>query len=82
MNNNQNFESLDIITIMGFIAQMQNIQKDNEEKEYIHQVIHAISDEIQKLHKENDKIEYKLDKILEALGENKNDFNNKSNERT
>lgn len=67
MNNNQNFESLDIITIMGFIAQMQNIQKDNKEKEYIHQIIHIISDEIQKLHKENDRIEYKLDKILEIL---------------
>lgn len=67
MNNNQNFEALDIITLMGFIAQMQNIEKDNKEKEYIHQVIHAISDEIQKLHKENDRIEYKLDKILEIL---------------
>ena len=67
MNNNQNLEALDIINLMGFIAQMQNIQKDAKEKEYIHQVIYTISNEIQKLHKENDRIEYKLDKILEIL---------------
>ena len=82
MNINQNLESLDIITLISFIAQIENIQKDNNEKEYIHKVIHAISNQIQKLHKENDRIEYKLNKILKALGENKNDFNNKSNERT
>ena len=44
MNNNQNFESLDIITLISFIAQIENIQKDNNEKEYIHKVIYAISD--------------------------------------
>ena len=71
INNNKDFESLDIITILGFIAQIQNIQKDNEEKQYIHNVIHAISNEIQKLHKQNNEIKYKLDKILEILNKRK-----------
>ena len=66
-NNNQNFETLDLITLIGFIAQIQNIKIDAEEKDYIHNVIKAIADEIQKLHEENDRIESKLNKILELL---------------
>lgn len=68
MNNNQNFETLDLITLIGFIAQIQNMKIDAEEKDYIHDVIKAIADEIQKLHEENDRIESKLNKILELLG--------------
>lgn len=67
-NNNQNFEILDLITLIGFIAQIQNMKIDAEEKDYIHNVIKAIADEIQKLHEENDRIESKLNKILELLG--------------
>ena len=66
-NNNQNFETLDLITLIGFIAQIQNMKIDAEEKDYIHNVIKAIADEIQKLHEENDRIESKLNKILELL---------------
>lgn len=68
MNNNQNFETLDLITLIGFIAQIQNMKIDAKEKDYIHDVIKAIADEIQKLHEENDRIESKLNKILELLG--------------
>ena len=54
MNNQQNFETLDILSILSFIAQMENIKKDNQQQEYIHSVIKAIAVEIEKLHKEND----------------------------
>ena len=50
------------------MAQIQNMKIDAEEKDYIHDVIKAIADEIQKLHEENDRIESKLNKILELLG--------------
>ena len=35
-NSNSNIEGLDLISIMGFIAQMTNISEDKKEKEYIH----------------------------------------------
>ena len=50
MNNNQNFEALDILTLISFIAQIQNMNEDTKEKTYIHEVIKAISIEIEKLH--------------------------------
>lgn len=45
------------------------MEEDAIEKDYIHKVIQAISDEIEKLHKENDIIMEKLDRILERLEE-------------
>lgn len=65
--NNNNFETLDLITVISFLAQITNIQKDTEEKEYIHAVIKAIANEIEKLHRENDRIEYKLNLLLERV---------------
>ena len=69
MNNNQNFEALDLITLIGFIAQVQNMQQDSKEKDYIHNVIFAIANEIDRLHKQNDRIEHKIDKVLQILKE-------------
>ena len=66
-NNNNNFEALDAITIVSFLAQLQNMEEDEKEKEYIHKVILAIANEIEKLHKENDRLEAKIDKILQIL---------------
>ena len=66
MTNNQ-FESLDAITIISFLAQLQNMAEDTKEKEYIHQVIATIATQIEKLHKENDRIEQKLNQILQIL---------------
>lgn len=67
MNNNQNFEALDILTLISFIAQIQNMNQDAKQKQYIHDVIKAIAEEIEKLHKENDRLEKKINKILEIL---------------
>ena len=74
MNNNEyrNFEALDLLTLISFLAQIQNMNEDTKEKTYIHEVIKAISIEIEKLHKQNERIEAKIDQILER---NKNDFN-------
>lgn len=67
--NNKQFETLDAITIVGFLAQLENMADDSKEKEYIHNVVFAIANEIEKLHQENNRIEQKLDKILQILKE-------------
>ena len=67
MDNNQNFEALDLLTLISFLVQIENIDKDTKEKAYIHDVIKAIAQQIEKLHKENDRIENKIDKILKIL---------------
>ena len=54
--NNKNFNMLDLITVIGFLAQMQNIQGDEKQAQKNNAIIKAISDEIDKLHKENDAI--------------------------
>ena len=43
MNNNQNLEALDLLAIISFIAQIENMNEDKKEKEYIHTVIKAIA---------------------------------------
>lgn len=58
---------LDILTIFGLKTQLENIARDVEETEYIHKVIHAISDEITKLHEENDKILAELAEVKEMI---------------
>ena len=74
--NNQNYqqeqnnlEALDILTILSFVMQSNNIQKDEIQTEYIHKVIKAIANEIQKLHQENDVIIKQNEKILNLLEE-------------
>ena len=67
MDNNQNLEALDLLAIISFIAQIENMNKDSKEKEYIHAVIKAIAQQIDKLHKENDRIENKLNEVLKIL---------------
>ena len=43
MDNNQNFEALDLLTLISFLVQIENIDKDTKEKAYIHDVIKAIA---------------------------------------
>lgn len=64
---NEDFDLLDILTILSFCAQLKNIEEDKIEKDYIHTVIKRIGEEIDKLHQENDLIIEKLNKVL---GEN------------
>lgn len=73
MNNKQEqWDFLDALTLIGFIAQIQNMEKDERETDYIHKVIRAIANEIQKLHNENDLIMMKLNDLEGLI---KNDFN-------
>lgn len=69
MNEYQDFEFLDIINILGFVAQLLNMFGDEKQTNYIHKVIRAISDEIQKLHNENDMIMKQNEEILNLLKE-------------
>lgn len=63
----ENLDMLDALSVISFMAQIQNIEEDNIETEFIHKVIKAIAEEINKLHKENDIIMEKLDKISNYL---------------
>ena len=78
MNNNDNTNNkmLDVLTVLGFAAQIQNISDDKTQTEYIRKVIQVIADEIEKLHKENDIIIKQNEEILKMLGGgNKNGVN-------
>ena len=65
MNNNinQNLKDLDIIGLLSFFMQADNIKDDNQQKIINQLVLQAIANEIEKLHKENDDIINKLNKI-------------------
>ena len=67
MNENQQFDFLDVISLMGFFAQMENLDKDQKYEEFIKKIIIGLVQEIEKLHKENEDIINKLNQILEKL---------------
>lgn len=71
MNNNKNFnnsvEGMDLLSIYSLIKQLENMKLDSEQTIYIRKVILAISDEIAKLHKENDMIMAQNEEILKIL---------------
>ena len=58
LNNNeqQSFNMLDMLSLISFMAQMKNMSDDDKTKLKNNSIIKAISDEIDKLHKENDDI--------------------------
>lgn len=60
---------LDAINLASFIAQMDNLTKDEIQNNYMQQVIQAISKEINKLHKENDRIIKQNEEIIKILKE-------------
>ncbi len=68
-NNSSNgeFGFLDILAMISFLAQINNMDKDDMQNEYIHKVIKAIANEIEKLHKENDIIIEQNEKILKEI---------------
>jgi glycerol dehydrogenase-like iron-containing ADH family enzyme len=68
-NENQQFEILDALNIVGFFAQLDNMSKDEEQSKYIQTVIQALANEVEKLHKENDIIIEQNDEILKLLKE-------------
>lgn len=45
---------LDLLNVFSLWAQIDNMNMDKKQTEYIRKVIKAIADEIDKLHKEND----------------------------
>jgi hypothetical protein len=53
--------------LISFALQLQNIEEDNEEKEFIHKTILAVAGEIEKLHQENEEILAQNKEIIELL---------------
>ena len=58
---------LDLLNVFSLWAQVENMQMDAEQSEYISKVIKAIANEIEKLHKENDIIIKQNEEILRLL---------------
>ena len=55
-NTNKNFDILDMLSLISFMAQIKNMSDDDKAALKNNSIIKAISDEIDKLHKENDDI--------------------------
>lgn len=58
---------LDLLNVFSLWAQVDNMNMDRQQTVYIHTVIKAIANEIEKLHRENDIIMRQNEKILEML---------------
>ena len=59
LNNNnalRNFDILDILSLVSFMAQIKNMSDDERAALKNNSIIKAVADEIDKLHKENDDI--------------------------
>jgi glycerol dehydrogenase-like iron-containing ADH family enzyme len=69
MNENQQFEILDALNVVGFFAQLDNMSKDEEQSKYIQTIIKALANEVEKLHKENDIIIEQNNEIIRLLKE-------------
>ena len=68
-NNNLNF--VDILSLISFYMQVKNIDEDKKQTKYINDVILAINYEIQKLHEENDIIISEIKKLRREYGTNR-----------
>lgn len=62
---------LDLLNVFSLWAQIDNMNMDAKQSDYIRKVIKAIADEIDKLHKENDIIIKQNEEILRLLQNNK-----------
>ena len=58
---------LDLLNVFSLWAQVDNMNMDKVQTEYIRKVIKAIANEIEKLHKENDIIIKQNEEILKRL---------------
>lgn len=70
-NNNRGFEILDMLSILSFSIQLNNIAKDEKQTKYIQDVILALAHEIELLHKENDILIAQNKEILDFLKKDK-----------
>lgn len=70
-NDNRGFEILDILSILSFSIQLNNIAKDEKQTKYIQDVILALAHEIELLHKENDVLIAQNKEILDFLKKDK-----------
>ena len=69
LKESNNLKFFDILNILSFYTQLENIQKDNEQNKLIKQIIKAIANEINLLHKENEKIINQNEHIIKLLKE-------------
>lgn len=66
-NNGGQFEFLDILAMVGFCAQLDNMSKNGRYTNFISNFLDTISNEIELLHKENEIIIQQNEEILNLL---------------
>ena len=66
-NKQENLDMLDIITMLSFMAQIQNIKEDKVQNLWINKVIKNLFQEINKLHYENELLFKKLEEVENAI---------------
>lgn len=66
-NKQENLDILDIITMLSFMAQIQNIKEDKVQNLWINKVIKTLFQEINKLHYENELLFKKLEEVENAI---------------
>ena len=66
-NKQENLDMLDIITMLSFMAQIQNIKEDKAQNIWINKVIQTLFQEINKLHYENELLFKKLEEVENAI---------------
>ena len=66
-NKQENLDILDIITMLSFMAQIQNIKEDKAQNIWINKIIKILFQEINKLHYENELLFKKLEEVENAI---------------
>lgn len=66
-NKQENLDILDIITMLSFMAQIQNIKEDKAQNIWINKIIQTLFQEINKLHYENELLFKKLEEVENAI---------------
>lgn len=66
-NKQENLDILDIITMLSFMVQIQNIKEDKVQNLWINKVIKTLFQEINKLHYENELLFKKLEEVENAI---------------
>lgn len=66
-NEQENLDMLDIITMLSFIAQIQNMKEDRVQNLWINKVIKTLFQEVNKLHYENELLFKKLEEVENAI---------------
>ena len=66
-NKQENLDILDIITMLSFMVQIQNIKEDKVQNLWINKVIKTLFQEINKLHYENELLFKKLEEVETAI---------------